>query len=65
MSAPSPIRVRHSLRPLSVFSFCGETIATARDEYRSLTKDLPPCPECKRARDNASLVLGGKNRRLV
>ena len=42
-----------------------EPIAALRDEYHLLTKDLPPCPECKRARDKAAQVLGRKYRRLV
>jgi hypothetical protein len=49
--------VRHSLRPLNVFSFCGQPIAAPRDEYYPATRDLPPCPECKRARDQVALVL--------
>jgi hypothetical protein len=48
-----------------VFSFCGEPIVAQRGEYHLLTKDLPPCPECKRARDKVALALGGKYRRLV
>ena len=65
MTPNSRTRVRHSVRPLNVFSFCGEPIVAPRDEYNLLTKDLPPCPECKRARDKVALALGGKYRRLV
>ena len=65
MTVHTRTRVRHSVRPLNVFSFCGEPIVASRDEYHLLTKDLPPCPECKRARDKVALALGGKYRRLV
>ncbi|MGD0870500.1 MAG: hypothetical protein ABSB88_13165 [Bryobacteraceae bacterium] len=65
MTLNSRTRFRHSVRPLNVFSFCGEPIVAPRDEYHLLTKDLPPCPECKRARDKAAQVLGRKYRRLV
>jgi hypothetical protein len=58
-------RIRHSIRPLSVFSFCGQPIAAPRDEYHVSTKDLPPCTECQRARERAQQMLGGKHRRLV
>ena len=51
--------VRHSMRPLNVFSFCGQPIAAPRDEYYPATRDLPPCPECKRARSQAALALAG------
>jgi hypothetical protein len=57
--------VRHSIRPLSVFSFCGQPMAALRDEYQLTTKDLPPCPECRRARDKAVLMHGGRYRRKV
>jgi hypothetical protein len=65
MTSNSKRYVRHSVRPLNVFSFCGEPIVASRDEYHLLTKDLPPCPECRRARDKVALELGGKYRRLV
>jgi hypothetical protein len=55
----SQVNVRHSIRPLNVFSFCGQPIAAPRDQYYPATKDLPPCPECKRARAQAALVLAG------
>jgi hypothetical protein len=55
----SQTNVRHSIRPLNVFSFCGQPIAAPRDEYYPATRDLPPCPACKRARDRAALVLAG------
>ena len=48
--------VRHSIRPLSVFSFCGQPMAALRDEYQLTTKDLQPCPECKRARTDPDLA---------
>lgn len=54
--------VRHSIRPLNTFSFCGRPIAAPR-EYLESTKDLPPCPECKRARDKAALTVAGAYRR--
>jgi hypothetical protein len=65
MTRNSQTRIRHTIRPLSVFSFCGQRIAAPRDEYHTETKDLPPCPECQRARDRAQQMLGGKHRRLV
>jgi len=57
--------VRHRVRPLNVFSFCGEPIAVPRGEYHLLTRDLPPCPECQRACDKVALELSGKYRRLM
>ena len=51
--------VRHSIRPLNVFSYCGRPIAAPRDQYYPATRDLPPCPECKRARAQTALVLAG------
>ena len=65
MANSSTNRIRHSIRPLSVFSFCGQPIAAPRDEYHMSTKDLPPCTECQRARERAQQMLGGKHRRLV
>ncbi len=65
MTQYSPTRIRHSIRPLSVFSFCGQPIAAPRDEYHVTTKDLPLCTECQRARERAQQILGGKHRRLV
>ena len=65
MTVHTRTRVRHSVRPLNVFSFCGEPIAATRGEYHLLTKDLPPCPECKRARDNVALAIGRKYRKPV
>jgi hypothetical protein len=32
-------------------------IAAPRGEYFPATRDLPPCPQCKRARDQAALAL--------
>ncbi len=57
------MRIRHSLRPLSVFSFCGQAIAAARGEYQLATKDLPACEECRRARERAEEMLGGRRRK--
>jgi hypothetical protein len=65
MTLRTQTTTRHRIRPLSVFTFCGQPIAAPHDEYHLLTKDLPPCPECKRARDKAALTLGGRQRRLV
>ena len=65
MTQPSASQVRHSMRPLSVFSYCGQPIAAPRDEYHMATKDLPPCAECLRARKRAQQMTGGKHRRLV
>jgi hypothetical protein len=65
MTQNSSTRVRHTIRPLSVFSFCGQPIAAPRGEYHLATKGLPPCTECQRARDRAQQMLGGKHRRLV
>jgi hypothetical protein len=53
----SQTNVRHSIRPLNVFSFCGQPIGAPRDEYFPATRDLPPCPECKRAREQVALAL--------
>ena len=65
MPRNSPTRIRHSIRPLSVFSFCGRPIAAPRDQYYLSTKDLPPCRECQRARERAQQMLRGKHRRLL
>ena len=65
MTQYSPTRIRHSIRPLSVFSFCGQPIAAPRDEYHMETKGLPLCTECQRARERAQQMVGGKHRRLV
>jgi hypothetical protein len=65
MTQYSPTRIRHNIRPLRVFSFCGQPIAAPRDEYHTTTRDLPPCTECQRARERAQQILGGKHRRLV
>jgi hypothetical protein len=58
-------QIRHRIRPLSVFSFCGQPIVAPRDEYHLTTKDLPPCAECQRARERAQQMLGGRHRRLA
>ena len=55
--------VRHCIRPLNVFSFCGEPITDPIAEYHLLTRNLPLCPACKRARDNAVIALGRKTRK--
>jgi hypothetical protein len=65
MTQNSPSQIRHMIRPLSVFSFCGQPIAARRDEYQTATKGLPPCMECQRARDKAQRMLGGRHRRLA
>jgi hypothetical protein len=65
MTQTSATPIRHSIRPLSVFSFCGQPIVAPRDEYHLATKDLPPCTECQRARERAQQVLGGRHRRLA
>jgi hypothetical protein len=54
----SQTNVRHSIRPLNVFSFCGQPIAAPR-EYYPATRDLPACPQCKRALSQAALALAG------
>jgi hypothetical protein len=56
--------VRHSIRPLNVFSFCGQPIAAPRREYEQLSRGLPECPDCKRARNGAALSRGGRQRKL-
>ena len=65
MTHSSATRIRHSIRPLSVFSFCGQPITASRDQYCLSTKGMPPCPECERARERAQRMLAGKHRRLV
>ena len=65
MTQYSPTPIRHRIRPLSVFSFCGQPIAEPRGEYHMTTKDLPPCTECQHARERAQQILGGRHRRLV
>jgi hypothetical protein len=62
MTLQSQTSVRHSIRPLNVFSFCGQPITLPRGEYQQATKDLPPCPECQRARDRAALMLAAGSR---
>jgi hypothetical protein len=63
MTRYSQPNVRHSIRPLNVFSFCGQRIAARREEYAQSSKSLPPCPECERARTEAALMRGGRQRR--
>ena len=62
LTPPPQTGVRHAIRPLSVFSFCGQPITGSRDE-RQLDKDLPLCPDCKRHRDEATLLFGGRRRK--
>jgi hypothetical protein len=49
---------RHSFRPLNVFSFCGQPVAAPRGDYFRATRDLPPCPDCQRARNAVARMLG-------
>jgi glycosyltransferase involved in cell wall biosynthesis len=51
ITTQTQLQFRHSLRPLNVFSFCGQPIAAPRGEYLRATRDLPPCPDCQRARN--------------
>jgi len=63
-ATPDNSRFRHTVRPLSLFTFCGETIGAPREEYQQVNRNLPPCPECRRVRDEALMLLGGKRRRM-
>lgn len=65
MNLNAQTNTRHKIRPLSVFTFCGRPIATPSHAYQLLTKDLPPCPACKRAHERAALTHGGTHRRLA
>ena len=60
MTTQTQLQVRHSLRPLNVFSFCGQPIAEPRGEYLLATRDLPSCPDCQRARNRAVWMLKNK-----
>ncbi len=62
MIPQTQLQFRHSLRPLNVFSFCGEPITAPRGEYLRVTRDLPPCPDCQNARNEAAQMLGGNHR---
>ena len=62
MTTHTQLQVRHSLRPLNVFSFCGQPISAPRGEYLSATRDLPPCPDCERARTRAVQFLARNSR---
>jgi hypothetical protein len=62
MTTPTEPQFRHSFRPLNVFSFCGQPVTAPRGEYFRATRDLPPCPDCQRARDAAARILGGTYR---
>jgi hypothetical protein len=65
MTLHTQTNTRHRIRPLNVFTFCGQPIAAARDEYNLLTKNLPACPACKRAHDRAALSVDRRHRRLA
>ena len=41
-----------------------ELYICGNDDHRAAPKNLPLCPECKRTRDEAALLFGGKRRRL-
>lgn len=58
MPSPTETHVRHFIRPLSVFSFCGQ-IVIRRDGSLS-AKELPLCAECKRYRDKAAQLFGAR-----
>jgi hypothetical protein len=62
MTPQTEPQFRHSFRPLNVFTFCGQTVTAPRGEYFRATRDLPPCPDCQRARDAAARVLGATYR---
>ena len=62
MTTETQLEFRHSLRPLNVFSFCGQPVAAPRAEYLQATRDLPPCPNCRRAQDAVARTLGGNLR---
>jgi hypothetical protein len=57
MTTQTQLQCRHSLRPLSVFSFCGQPIAAPREEYVRTTRNLPPCLDCQNARNRAARTL--------
>lgn len=65
MTPQRQTNTRHRIRPLNVFTFCGQPIAATRDEYHLLTKYLPACLACKRAQDRAVLSLDRRHRRLA
>jgi hypothetical protein len=62
MTPQTQSQFRHSFRPLNVFSFCGQPVTAPRGEYLRATRDLPPCPDCQRARDAAARILGSTYR---
>jgi hypothetical protein len=62
MTTQTQLQCRHSLRPLSVFAFCGQPIAAPRSEYIRTTRNLPPCPDCQNARNRAARILGATYR---
>jgi hypothetical protein len=65
MTLRTQTKTRHRMRPLNAFTFCGQPVAAARDEYHLLTKDLPACPACERAHDRAALSLDRRHRKLA
>jgi hypothetical protein len=64
MTAHRETLVRHTLRPLNVFTYCGQPTVGSRAEYLRATRHLPPCPDCQRARDRVMLMLQPKRRLL-
>jgi hypothetical protein len=62
MTPQTEPQFRHSFRPLNVFSFCGQPVTAPRGEYFRATRDLPPCPDCQRARDAVERILGATYR---
>ncbi len=63
MNLSTRTNTRHKIRPLSVFTFCGQPIAAPSHAYHLLTKDLPPCLVCQRAHERAAQVLGKRHRK--
>jgi hypothetical protein len=59
MTTQTQFQVRHAIRPLNVFTFCGQPISVSRGEYVLATRDLTPCPDCQRARNRAVWMLKG------
>jgi hypothetical protein len=62
MTTQTQPQFRHSFRPLNVFTFCGQPVTAPRGEYLRATRDLPPCPDCQRARDAVARMLGSTYR---
>jgi len=63
MKLNAQTNTRHTIRPLSVFTFCGRPIVEARETYHLLTQDLPLCEACKRAHERAAQALTKGDRR--